>query len=53
MLAAATQVAPKLGNLVQKYLTTAIYFNLRVINISMTRDLRGYTAHFFQLFWIN
>lgn len=50
---AATQLAPGLGDLAQKYLTTAIPFNLRVINISLTKDLWGHTAHFVQVSWIN
>jgi len=50
---AATQVAPELGILTQKYLTTAIPFNLRVINISVTKDLWGHTAHFVQVSWID
>lgn len=50
---AATQVAPELGNLAQKYLTTAIPFNLRVINISVTQDLWGRPAHFVQVSWLN
>ena len=50
---AARQLAPELGILTQKYLTTAIPFNLRVINISITKDLWGHTAHFVQVSWID
>ncbi|NES68602.1 MAG: hypothetical protein F6K24_26925 [Okeania sp. SIO2D1] len=50
---AAFQVAPELGNLAQKYLTTAIPFNLRVVNISVTQDLWGRPAHFVQVSWLN
>lgn len=50
---AAIQVAPELGNLAQKYLTTAIPFNLRVVNISVTQDLWGRPAHFVQVSWLN
>ncbi len=50
---AATQIAPELGNLAQKYLTTAIPFNLRVVNISVTQDLWGRPAHFVQISWLN
>ncbi len=50
---AATQLAPELGSLAQKYLTTAIPFNLRVIDISMTQDLWGRPAHFVQISWLN
>lgn len=50
---AALQIAPELGNLAQKYLTTAIPFNLRVVNISVTQDLWGRPAHFVQVSWLN
>ncbi|MGK7921094.1 MAG: DUF6391 domain-containing protein [Trichodesmium sp.] len=50
---AATQIAPELGSLAQKYLTTSIPFNLRVVNISVTEDLWGRPAHFIQVSWIN
>lgn len=48
MLTAATQVAakPGKGNLVQKYLTTAISFNLRVINISVAQRFMGLYCSF-------
>ena len=49
----ATQLAPELGELVQKYITTAIPFNLRLVNISPTQDLWGHPTHFVQLSWIN
>lgn len=50
---AATQLAPELGILAQKYITTAIPFNLRLIDISATEDLWGRPSHFVQLSWIN
>ena len=50
---AATQIAPELGSLAQKYLTTSVPFNLRVVNISVTEDLWGRPAHFIQISWIN
>ncbi|MGB3507728.1 MAG: DUF6391 domain-containing protein [Microcoleaceae cyanobacterium] len=50
---AATQLAPELGSLAQKYITTAIPFNLRLIDISATEDLWGRPSHFVQLSWIN
>lgn len=50
---AATQLAPELGSLAQKYITTAIPFNLRLVNISATQDLWGRPTHFVQLSWIN
>ncbi|MEM1168998.1 MAG: DUF6391 domain-containing protein [Cyanobacteria bacterium P01_H01_bin.35] len=50
---AATELAPELGSLAQKYLTTAIPFNLRPIDISVTQDLWGRPAHFVQISWIN
>lgn len=49
---AASQLTPDLGSLAQKYLTTAIPFNLEIENISLTPDLWGRPAHFVKLRWI-
>ncbi len=51
--AAATQLTPDLGNLAQRYLTTAIPFNLAVEGITATPDIWGRPAHFIQVRWKN
>ena len=48
---AATQLAPELGMLTQRYITTAIPFNLEVADITVTQDVWGRTAHFVQVRW--
>lgn len=47
----AAELAPDVGALAQKYLTTAIPFNLAVDNISLTRDFWGREAHFVKVSW--
>jgi hypothetical protein len=47
----ASELAPDLGALVQRYLTTAIPFNLTVENIILTRDTWGREAHFVKVKW--
>lgn len=47
----AAQLAPDLGFLAQRYLTTAIPFNLAIEDISPTRDLWGRPAHFVRVRW--
>ncbi len=47
----ATQIAPDLGVLAQKYLTTAVPFNLQLVDISETRDWWGRRANFVCLEW--
>ncbi len=49
---AAAQLTPELGRVVQRYVTTAIPFNLRVQDISVVRDSWGRPAHFVQVQWI-
>lgn len=49
--ATATQLTPDLGTLAQRYLTTAIPFNLAITNISATSDIWGRAAHFVQVRW--
>jgi len=49
--AMATQLAPDLGILVQRYLTTAIPFNLAIADITQTPDLWGRPSHFVQVQW--
>ncbi|MEL4893915.1 DUF6391 domain-containing protein [Crocosphaera sp. Alani8] len=47
----ASQLSPDLGILAQKYLTTAIPFNLELVQISRTRDFSGVPAYFVELTW--
>lgn len=47
----ATQLAPDLGMTAQKYLTTAIPFNLELVDISETKDVWGRSASFVRLRW--
>ncbi len=47
----AAQLAPDVGSLAQRYLTTAIPFNLAIEDISLTRDLWGRPAHFVRVRW--
>ncbi|NES18352.1 MAG: hypothetical protein F6K41_05335 [Symploca sp. SIO3E6] len=49
--AAASQLTPELGSLAQKYLTTAIPFNLAVEGITATSDIWGNPAHFVRVRW--
>ena len=49
----ANYLAPELGTSVQKYLTTAIPFNLQIKQISQTVDQSGRPAHFIDLQWQN
>ena len=50
---AAFNVTPDLGVYVQKYLTTAIPFNLEIEKIYPTKDLWGRHSYFVQLGWHN
>jgi hypothetical protein len=49
---AATQLAPDLGSLAQRYLTTAIPFNLKVEQVVAKSDMWGRSAHFVRVSWI-
>lgn len=49
---AAAQLAPDLGSLTQKYITTAVPFNLEIENIAATSDEWGRKAHFVAVRWI-
>jgi Domain of unknown function (DUF6391) len=49
---AANHLAPELGSLAQRYLTTAIPFNLAIANITPTHDTMGRSAHFVEVRWI-
>ncbi|MCF4965634.1 DUF6391 domain-containing protein [Nostoc sp. CMAA1605] len=47
----ASELAPDLGAIAQKYLTTAIPFNLAVENITISRDVWGRQGHFVKVNW--
>ena len=47
----AAQITPEVGMSVQKYLTTAIPFNLELVDISVTQDFWGKSAYFVRLAW--
>jgi Domain of unknown function (DUF6391) len=49
---AASQLTPDLGSIAQKYLTTAIPFNLAIADITPTRDVWGRPAHFVAVRWV-
>lgn len=48
----AAQLSPDLGILAQRYLTTAIPFNLEIAEVTATRDMWGRSAHFVAVRWI-
>ncbi len=48
---AAAEIAPDLGILTQRYLTTSIPFNLAVENITIARDFWGKESHFVKIYW--
>ena len=50
---AVSWLAPDIGMSVQKYLTTAIPFNLKIRDIAKTVDSIGRPAHFVSLQWQN
>ncbi|MEG3939160.1 MULTISPECIES: DUF6391 domain-containing protein [unclassified Microcoleus] len=50
--AAAAQLAPDAGSLAQRYVTTAIPFNLSVVDISVSQDFWGREAHFVRVHWV-
>ncbi|MBW4452968.1 MAG: hypothetical protein KME55_09920 [Nostoc indistinguendum CM1-VF10] len=47
----AAELAPDLGSMAQRYLTTAIPFNLTIENITCTRDVWGKQGHFVKVNW--
>jgi hypothetical protein len=49
--ATATELAPDVGSLAQRYLTTAIPFNLAIAEITATPDIWGRPSHFVQVRW--
>jgi hypothetical protein len=48
---AAANLTPELGMLAQRYITTAIPFNLEIVDITAFRDETGRTVHFVQVHW--
>ena len=51
-VAAAAQLAPDVGALAQRYVTTAIPFNLNIVDISVSQDFWGREAHFVRVRWV-
>lgn len=53
MLATSTaaELSPDMGLWTQKYLTTAIPFNLELIQIAKTQDFSGHPAYFVEVNW--
>jgi len=47
----AAELAVPIGTLAQRYVTTAIPFNLAIENIAVTRDIWGREAHFVKVRW--
>jgi Domain of unknown function (DUF6391) len=47
----AAEIAPDLGQWVQRYVTTAIPFNLAIADIIPTQDMWGRPAHFVRVRW--
>ncbi len=50
-VATAAELAPDIGTLAQRYLTTAIPFNLAIQNVTVTRDVWGREAYFVKVCW--
>lgn len=49
---AAAGLAPDFGSVAQRYLTTAIPFNLAVQRVTASRDRLGHPVHFVQVQWV-
>jgi hypothetical protein len=49
---AAMQIAPDVGNIVQRHVTTAIPFNLAIAEIQNNFDHRGQPVHFVRVCWV-
>ncbi|MBW4558876.1 MAG: hypothetical protein KME59_23740 [Trichormus sp. ATA11-4-KO1] len=47
----AAELSPDLGFMAQRYITTAIPFNLAIENITLTRDVWGRESHFVKVSW--
>jgi len=50
---AASSLAPDMGSLTQRHITTAIPFNLTVESITAERDRWGQPTHFVRIRWID
>lgn len=50
--AAAVQIAPDMGELAQRYVTTAVPFNLAIDDISRNSDRWGRPVHFVRVHWV-
>ncbi len=48
----AAYLTPEVGVWAQRYITTAIPFNLAIANISATQDSAGRPAHFVEVRWV-
>lgn len=49
---AAVGLSPDFGSLAQRYVTTAIPFNLAIQGVTASRDRLGNSVHFVQLQWV-
>jgi hypothetical protein len=49
----AAELAPDLGIVAQRYLTTAIPFNLAIDNVTLARDMWGRQGHFVKVHWLD
>lgn len=49
--AIAAHLTPDFGTLAQRYITTAIPFNLAIDRITISQDTFGRSAHFIQVIW--
>lgn len=47
----ANQLTPDVGSVTQRYITTAIPFNLRIVNIGQTLDFWRRSAYFVRVVW--
>jgi hypothetical protein len=47
----ASELAPDLGSIAQRYITTSIPFNLSIENIILKEDTWGKTSHFVKVKW--
>lgn len=51
--AAAVQMAPDMGELAQRYVTTAVPFNLAIDEITRNSDRWGRPVHFVRVHWVD
>jgi hypothetical protein len=50
---AAAHLTPELGSLAQRYITTAIPFNLAIANVAPQRGEGGRSTHFIEVRWVD